>query len=34
VGGACQDSNGVIHLFLDRLLIGGFNGYARRAAGI
>jgi hypothetical protein len=28
VGGARQDSNGVIHLFLDRLPIGGFNGYA------
>lgn len=28
IGTARQDTNGVIHLFLDRTPIGGFNGYA------
>jgi hypothetical protein len=28
IGGARQDASGVIHLFLDRMPIGGFNGYA------
>ncbi len=28
IGSARQESTGVIHLFLDRLPIGGFNGYA------
>lgn len=28
IGTARQDSSGVIHLFLDRTPIGGFNGYA------
>jgi hypothetical protein len=28
IGKARQDANGVIHLFLDRTPIGGFNGYA------
>jgi hypothetical protein len=28
IGTARQDANGVIHLFLDRTPIGGFNGYA------
>jgi hypothetical protein len=28
IGTARQESNGVIHLFLDRTPIGGFNGYA------
>jgi hypothetical protein len=28
IGKARHDSNGVIHLFLDRTPIGGFNGYA------
>jgi hypothetical protein len=28
IGTARQDSTGVIHLFLDRTPIGGFNGYA------
>ena len=28
IGTARQDSDGVIHLFLDRTPIGGFNGYA------
>ena len=28
IGKARQDGTGVIHLFLDRTPIGGFNGYA------
>ena len=28
IGTARQDSDGVIHVFLDRTPIGGFNGYA------
>jgi hypothetical protein len=28
IGTARQESTGVIHLFLDRTPIGGFNGYA------
>jgi hypothetical protein len=28
VGTARQDSTGVIHVFLDRTPVGGFNGYA------
>lgn len=28
IGKARQDANGVIHVFLDRTPIGGFNGYA------
>ncbi len=28
IGTARQESDGVIHLFLDRTPIGGFNGYA------
>jgi len=28
IGTARQDTTGVIHLFLDRTPIGGFNGYA------
>ena len=27
VGNARQDADGIIHLFMDRLPIGGFNGY-------
>jgi hypothetical protein len=27
IGNARQDATGVIHLFMDRLPIGGFNGY-------
>lgn len=27
IGSARQDADGVIHLFMDRLPIGGFNGY-------
>jgi len=27
IGTARQDANGVIHVFLDRTPIGGFNGY-------
>jgi len=28
IGNARQESSGVLHLFLDRTPIGGFNGYA------
>ena len=28
IGRARQESTGVIHLFLDRIPVGGFNGYA------
>jgi hypothetical protein len=28
IGTARQDSTGIIHVFLDRTPIGGFNGYA------
>jgi hypothetical protein len=27
IGNARQDATGVIHLFMDRTVIGGFNGY-------
>ncbi len=27
VGNARQDADGIIHLFMDRMPIGGFNGY-------